>query len=86
MTNDETTNEIKKIVENMEVENYFISFVAYNKEKIEFGNCVLKSQSIAVFKEQLEKKLSESLKVDTVIITNYIKLIEEEAKIYNLTK
>ncbi|WP_306583750.1 hypothetical protein [Fusobacterium ulcerans] len=86
MTKEELKNKINNIVENMEFENYFISFVSYIKGKKEFGNCILQSQSIAVFKQHHEKKLAEKLKVDTIIITNYIKLTEEEAKIYNLMK
>lgn len=86
MTKEELENKIKSIVENMKFENYFISFVTYIKEKKEFGNCILKSQSIAIFKQHHEKKLAEKLKVDTIIITNYIKLTEKEAEIYNLMK
>lgn len=85
MTKEELENKIKNIVENMEFGNYFISFVSYTKKK-EFGNCVIKSQSIAIFKQHHEKNWAEKLKVDTIIITNYIKLTEEEAKIYNLMK
>lgn len=86
MTKEELENKIKSIVENMKFENYFISFVSYIKGKKEFGNCILQSQSIAVFKQHHEKKLAEKLKVDTIIITNYIKLTEKEAEIYNLMK
>lgn len=86
MTKKEIENKINDIVKNMEFGNYFISFVSYSKEKKEFGNCILKSQSIAVFKTSHEKKMAEKFKVDTIIITNYIKLTEEEAEIYNLMK
>ena len=84
MTKEELENKIKNIVENMEFGNYFISFVSYTKEKKEFGNCVIKSQSIAIFKQHHEKNLAEKLKVDTIIITNYIKLTEEETQICRL--
>lgn len=84
MEMDVKTKEIENIIKELKSEQYFISFIVYKKEKSDFGSCVLKTKSVAVFKNILEKDLAEKIKVDKVIITNYVKLADEEAKIFNL--
>ena len=71
----------EEILANMPQQNFFISFAAYKKSSIEFGNVFLEIKSVPIQQRLIEKTIKDKTGYDKIVLLHYVKVEDIETEI-----
>lgn len=72
-------------LQQLKVKTYLISFVGYRGKEHDFGNTMVNSPSIALYKDKIAENIAKGTGLDKVIILSVYPLTPEEQEIVDLT-
>ena len=71
----------EEILANMPQQNFFISFAAYKKSSVEFGNVFLEIKSVPIQQRLIEKTIKDKTGYDKIVLLHYVKAEDIETEI-----